>query len=105
MKDYDKEAKYLNRPSKTQMSELKKKKKKKQRIKRKTDRWSRGGWASFGGRRPPNRVRLREIGRMVGGGTGGGGYAAWLLFGAAWVGEGEGKSFRGERGKKMKMEK
>jgi hypothetical protein len=30
MKDYDKEAKYLNRPSKTQMSELKKKKKKKQ---------------------------------------------------------------------------
>jgi hypothetical protein len=26
MKDYDKEAKYLNRPSKTQMSELKKQK-------------------------------------------------------------------------------
>jgi hypothetical protein len=97
----------MNKPSKTQMSEPKKDKEPKEKQ---TDGVMVGGRRSVGGGDQTAWGWERSAGwwaaaLVVMDGGIGGGYTAWLLSGAAWVGEGEGKALgERERGKmKIKM--
>jgi hypothetical protein len=97
----------MNKPSKTQMSEPKKKEDKEPKEKQ-TRGVMVGGRRSVGGGDQTAWGWERSAGwwaaaLLVMDGGIGGGYTAWLLSGAAWVGEGEAKAL-GERERKNENE-